>query len=150
MTDFQTLQDVIDFAIALEQASQKFYERLAHQTSSRSVQHFLLEMVTEEKVHETQLRAMIANGGDILSSEISSRDMDHYIDAMNIPDPLDYKQAIKIARDKENASHMLYTILAGLVKETELHSMLELLARQEKNHHDFFVRQYRRICVQEN
>lgn len=150
MTNFRTIKDVLEFAIALEQASQKFYRRLAAQTQSESVRLFLLEMVNEEMAHEARLRGMIADGADIVSSEISSRDMDHYIEAMNIPEPLDYKEAVKIACDKENASRMLYTLLAGLVEKTELNGILTILAQQEKNHHDFFVRQYRRICVQEN
>lgn len=150
MMNLQTIQDVIEFAVALEQASQKFYTRLADQTTSAAVKHFLLEMIKEEAAHEQQLRQMIAGGDEILTEDISTRDMDRYIDAMNIPEPLDYKGAVKIARDKENASRMLYTLLSGQVQRPALVSLLNRLASQEQNHYDFFVREYRRICLGQN
>ena len=56
---------------------------------------------------------MVAGETEYLAPIISTKDMDRYIEAMNIPEPLDYKEAIKIARDKENASRMLYTILSA-------------------------------------
>ncbi|MCE5184912.1 MAG: ferritin family protein [Planctomycetaceae bacterium] len=150
MMKFETLKDVLEFAISLEQASQEFYTRLAEQTESPSIKHFLLELVGEEKLHESHLREMVAGGWDILVSPISSKDMDRYIDTMNIPEPLDYKQAVKLARDKENASRMMYTILSSQVQQPELNSVLNLLAEQEQRHHDFFQNEYRRICVGEN
>lgn len=149
MMNFQTVNDVLEFAIALEQASQKFYSRLAEQTQSVAVRHFLTEMVREEASHESQLRLLIA-GGQVVDSHISSKEIDRYIDAMNIPEPLEYKEAVKIARDKENASRMLYTILSGQVEQPELIDMFTRLAFQEKLHHDFFVREYRRICLGQN
>jgi len=150
MMNFQTVNDVLEFAVALEQASQKFYGRLAEQTQSTAVGHFLRKMVEEERLHEAQIRQLLAEGSEILDNEISSEEMDRYIDAMNIPEPLDYKEAVKIARDKENASRMLYTILAGQVDQPEVADILSRLALQEQRHHAFFVQEYRRICVGEN
>lgn len=150
MKEFRTVQDVVKFAITLEQASQNFYRRLAEQTQSPSVRHFLLEMVAEETAHENQLRDMITGGWQILIQEISSDDMDRYIDAMTIPEPLDYKEAVKIARDKEKASRMLYTLLSGVTDHPQLTGIFRKLALQEQAHHDYFEQEYRRICVSEN
>jgi rubrerythrin len=150
MKDFQTVEDVLKFAITLEQASQNFYRRLAEQTESPSVRHFLLEMVAEETAHEKQLRDMITGGWQILVQEISSEDMDRYIDAMTIPEPLDYKEAVKIARDKEKASRMLYSLLSGVTDHPGVTGILRKLALQEQGHYQFFEQEYRRICVSEN
>lgn len=150
MKQFRTVRDVVEFAITLEQASQKFYQRLASQAQSPSVKHFLGQMVIEEQSHEAQLRDMVEDGGGILTQEISSHDMDRYIDAMNIPEPLDYKEAIRLARDKEKASRMLYTILSGMTGRADLSELFTRLAQQEQNHYDYFVRQYRSICVGQN
>ena len=150
MMNFQMVQDVLEFAIALEQASQKFYARLAEQTDSVAVRHFLGELVREETAHEAQLRDMLSGGWELSSNSISSKEMDRYIDAMSIPEALDYKEAVKIARDKENASRMLYTILSGQVEQPELVAIFNRLALQEQNHHNFFVREYRRICIGQN
>jgi len=150
MKDFQTVEDVLKFAITLEQASQNFYSRLAEQAPNPSVRHFLLQMVTEESLHETQLRDLVEGGWQILVEDVSDEDMDRYIDAMAIPEPLDYKEAVKIARDKEKASRMLYTLLSGVTDQPALAGIFRRLALQEQGHQDYFEQEYRRICVSEN
>jgi rubrerythrin len=150
MNDFRTVQDVLKFAITLEQASQKFYRRLAEQTQSPSVRHFLLEMVAEETAHENQLRDMIEGGWQILAQQISTDEMDAYIDAMAIPEPLGYKEAVKLACDKEKASRMLYTLLSAATDHPGLTGLLRKLSLQEQGHQTYFEREYRRITVGEN
>ena len=52
MPDFYTIQDVLSFAIRLEQASQEFYQQLSRKAHNRSVSRFLVSLVTEEQLHD--------------------------------------------------------------------------------------------------
>jgi rubrerythrin len=150
MLEFNTVEDVLMFAISLEQASQEFYRKLADNPENAAVVEFLMEMVAQEQLHEQQLSSLVRQGLHLHIKPIPKEEIDRYVQAMDIPNELDYKKAVKIARDKENASRMLYSILAGLVENDKLMKLFLKLAEQEKNHKDFFQKEYDRICLAEN
>ncbi|MBL7214642.1 MAG: ferritin family protein [Phycisphaerae bacterium] len=150
MFEFQTVRDVISFAISLEHVSQKFYLQLAEQVPEPAVHQFLLEMTREEAMHEEQLRSLVETDPDDLSGMIDASEIHSYVQAMEVPDELDYKKAVRIAYDKEKASQMLYTILSSLVGPEYIKQLLVALAKQEQQHKEFFAKEYDRICLGEN
>jgi len=150
MPDFYSIQDVLSFAIRLEQASQEFYRQLSRKARDRSVAEFLMALVEEEKLHETQLQRLLDERGAVLNKSISAEEVKRYVQAMDVSESLDYKEAVKLAMDKENAAQMLYSVLAGVVGDKTLEEMFLLLSAQEKAHKEFFEKEYRRIRVGEN
>jgi len=150
MPDFYTIQDVLTFAIHLEQASQEFYRRLSQTVHSPSVARFLNDLVKEEKLHEQRLAQLLDDQGGFLQERISPDQVDSYIQSIQVSESLDYKEAVKLAMDKEKAAQMLYSVLAGVVEDKALKGMLLLLSAQEKVHKAFFEKEYRRICLGEN
>jgi len=150
MPDFYSIEDVLSFAIHLEQASQEFYQHLSQKARNRSVSQFLVSLVTEEELHEAQLQRLLDEQGVVLDKSISAEQVDHYVQAMNVPDSLDYKGAVRLAMDKEKAAQMLYSVLAGVMDDKTIEEMFLLLSEQEKAHKEFFEKEYRRICVSEN
>ena len=150
MLEFQSIRDVLDFAMSLERLSQQFYQDLSEWVSDRGVQDFLLEMSHEEALHEEQLRSLVEGGHVVLTKKVSSSEIESYIQAMNTPDDLNYKKAVEIACNKENASQMLYSILSGIVESEEVGQLLLALAKQEKKHKEFFAEEYSRIQLSEN
>ncbi|MHC4553070.1 MAG: ferritin family protein, partial [Planctomycetota bacterium] len=145
MFEFETVYDVLSFAISLEHISQEFYIELLDQVDDESVKSFLRDMAAEEAKHEVQLRELVESGEELKLATVPVEEIDAYIEALKVPDDLDYKKAVKIARDKENASRMLYTILAGLMSDKEIKDMLLYLADQEQKHKEFFEKEYQRI-----
>ena len=150
MADFYTIQDVLTFAIHLEQASQVFYQRLSHTVHSPSVAHFLADLVREERLHEQQLTQLLAEAGGIPDQQISSSQVDGYIQAIKVSESMDYKHAVKLAMDKEKAAQMLYSVIAGSIEDPLLADVFRQLSAQEKTHRQFFETEYRRICTGEN
>ena len=150
MFEFQTVRDVIDFAISLERVSQNFYKQLAEEVVDDGVHQFLLQMAQQEAIHEEQLRSVLEGGADDLSNEIDPGEIQSYVQAMEVPDVLDYKRAVKIAYDKEKASQMLYLILSNAAEAEYIKRLLKLLAKQEQRHKEFFAREYDRIRLSEN
>jgi rubrerythrin len=150
MPDFYSIEDVLSFAIRLEQASQEFYRRLSEKSHHQSVAQFLMTLVTEEKLHESQLQQILNERGAVLNKSISAEEVDRYVQAMGVPESLDYKEAVKLAMDKEKSAQMLYSVLAGAIGDKTLEEMFLLLSAQEKTHKEFFEKEYRRICVSEN
>ncbi|MBC8379181.1 MAG: ferritin family protein [Planctomycetes bacterium] len=149
--EFQTVRDVLSFAISLEHISQEFYQELADEVTDSGVRSFLLEMVQQEALHEQQLRDLLEDGGAHLLGTVDDSEIHSYIQAMQVPDELDYKKAVKVAFDKENASQMLYTILSNMIQSDEaIRKLLLDLAKQEKIHKEFFAKEYDRIRLSEN
>lgn len=150
MQDFYSVDDVLSFAIRLEQASQAFYHQLSREVHNRPVSQFLASLVKEENLHEAQLRQLLDEQGVMLNKSISAAEVDRYIQAMDVSETLDYKDAVRLAMEKENAAAMLYSIMAGIMDDEDLKATFRLLAEQEKGHQSFFEKEYRRICVSEN
>jgi rubrerythrin len=150
MPDFYTIQDILSFAIRLEQASQEFYQQLSRKAHNPSVSQFLVALVAEEKLHEAQLRRLLNERGAVLNKSISADEVNRYIQAMDVSEALGYKEAVRLAMSKEKAASMLYSVLATVMDDKALEEIFRLLASQEKAHKEFFEKEYRRICVSEN
>ena len=150
MAEFYSIQDVLSFAIRLEQASQEFYRLLSQTVDSPSVKNYLKTMVDEEKLHEQRLQKLLDEQGGTLDMTIPTREVQNYVRAVDVPPSLDYKGAVKIARDKEKAAQMLYSVLAGATDESNLRDLFRQLAAQEKIHRQFFEDEYQNICLSEN
>ena len=150
MPDFYTIQDVLTFAIHLEQASQEFYRRLSQTVHSPSVARFLNDLVKEEKLHEQRLTQLLDDQGGFLQERISPDQVDSYIQSIQVSESLDYKEAVKLALDKESAAQMLYSVVAGVMEDETLAELFRLLSDQEKTHRQFFEDQFQHICINEN
>ena len=113
MPDFYTIQDVLSFAIRLEQASREFYQQLSWKTHKRSVSQFLMSLVKEEQLHKAKLQKLLDDQEGVLGKSISAKEVSRYVQAVHVPESLDYKEAIKLAMNKEKSAQMLYSIVAG-------------------------------------
>jgi rubrerythrin len=150
MPDFYSIEDVLSFAIRLEQASQEFYRQLSPKTPRPSVAQFLMTLVAEEKLHEAQLQQLLNDQGGVLNKSISAEEVNRYVQAMDVSESLDYKRAVKLAMSKEKAAQMLYSVLAGVMDDKAIEEMFQMLSTQEKAHKEFFEKEYRRIRMSEN
>ncbi|MHC5090234.1 MAG: ferritin-like domain-containing protein [Planctomycetota bacterium] len=150
MPDFYSIEDVLSFAIRLEQAAQEFYRLLSQKSHNQPVAQFLRTLVAEEELHESQLRQILDERGDALNHSISAEEVNRYVQAMKVSESLDYTSAVKLAMDKEKAAEMLYSVLAGVIDDATLKEMFLLLSTQEKAHKKFFEKEYRRIRVGKN
>lgn len=150
MPDFYSIQDVLTFAIHLEQASQEFYRRLSRTVHSPSVSRFLVELVKEEKRHEQRLAQLLDESGGLPEPRISPDQIDCYIQAIKVSESMSYKEAVKLAMDKEKAAQMLYSVIADVMEDPILLEVFQQLSAQEKIHRQFFENEYQQICLSEN
>ncbi len=151
MEQFYTIRQVIRFAITLEQASQHFYRHLAQQAEAVAVKAYLQQMAEQEALHESALKKAIdASADETMPETVSKSEVAAYIQAVKLPDTLDYKSAVRLARDKENASRMLYSILAGVVENPTLENLFLYLEQQEQEHQEYFEKELIRISIGQN
>ena len=150
MLEFDSMQDVLDFAIQLEIAAQQFYAELSARATRPAVVEYFTDLIAEEKLHEQKLRELKESEFMISSDKIKEANIAGYIDAMPNKPNMSYKDAVKLAYDKEKAARMLYSILADLSEDVELKQIFTLLAAQEQGHANYFKEEYDMICLSEN
>jgi rubrerythrin len=150
MPHFYSIQDILSFAIRLEQASQEFYQQLSPTVHDPSVARFLLTLAQEEQLHEAKLLQLLDEHGAVLDKSISSEEIDSYVQSIEVPQQLDYESAVKLAMNKEKSAQMLYSVLAGVMGDKSLEDMFLLLSNQEEKHKQFFEKEYRRIKTGKN
>ena len=143
MQQFQTVNDVLDFAIAEEEAAAEFYRRLANTVSNPLMQQVFEDFAMEEVVHKQKL-LLVKEQKLLLPSEDTIMELwkgETVVDSVP-EDALEYKQALQLAMDKEKAAFKMYHSLAGAVSDASLKSLFLALAEEEAKHKVRFEVEY--------
>jgi rubrerythrin len=135
MKQWNTIEDVLDFAIDSEEESVQFYTRLAERADRPWMRAVFEGFAREEQGHKAKLTS-IKEGRRDLPAPAKVQDLkigDYLVDQK--PDPeLDYQQALILAMKKEKAAFRLYTDLANLVPNESLRQTFQALAQEEAKH----------------
>ena len=147
MQDFQTLDDILDFAIVQEIAAQAFYTKLSHEAPSKDMQLFYRTLVEEEQTHEKKLRQLKSRTFDMAPPDLSELQKSGYLDALPISPEMSLKDVLLYALKKERSAKMLYGVMADNMKQQDLADLFKTLAAQEGKHADFFRKEYDDVCA---
>ena len=134
MENFESAEEVLDFAIERETESQDFYMKLAERMENPKMREVFEKFATEELGHKMKLEAV--KHGEILlgQKEITSLGIaDYVVDVEPQPD-MDYTEALVLAMRKEKVAYRLYLDLASVAEDEELTDMFLLLAQEEAKH----------------
>lgn len=152
MTEFNTIDDILDFAINEEQKASELYASLASRSRNRMIKEVFEQFSKEELGHKKKLES-IKTGGVVAVTREKVEDMkigDYLVDVNKSRDDLSYQEALIIAMKEEKAAFRLYSDLAGrtddpLIKETFL-----MLAQEEAKHKLRFEIEYDDYILKEN
>jgi rubrerythrin len=150
MERFESVEEVLEFAIAREMESQDFYMKLAERIENPVMQKVFENFASEELGHTMKLEAV--KRGHILlgEEEVKSLDIaDYVVDVEPRPD-MDYAEALVVAMKKEKAAYRLYLDLAAAAEDEELTDMFLLLAQEEAKHKLRFEIEYDDIVLKED
>ncbi len=153
MKKFESVDDVLAFAISEEEAAHAFYSELAEKVDKAWVKQLLLDFAREELGHKAKLEAF-KKGKRLQPAARQIMDLqigDYLVDV----DPsqyevLDYQQALVIAMKKEKAAFKLYSDLAEAAPTEELKNAFLALAQEEAKHKLRFEIEYDDIVLSEN
>jgi rubrerythrin len=143
MIEFQSFEDVLDFAVLQEKAAQQFYLDLSQKVLDEHVQSFYQEMAQQEGIHEEKLLALKRYEFDLKEPDMESLRQSGYLDAMPISPEATLEEAVRYAYKKERSARMLYHTLSQVVEREELADLFRTLADQEQAHAEFFQTEYR-------
>ena len=149
MDKWQSIDDILDFAIGEEQAAFEFYTRLASQTAASDMRATFESFANEEMKHKVKLEA-IKLGGTLRPAKGRVMDLriaDYLVDVPASPG-LDYRTALVLAMKKEKAAFKLYSDLAASADDENVKGTFLALAQEEAKHKLRFELEYDDLLVE--
>ena len=143
MRNFETIDDVIFFAIESEIQSVEFYNRLSEAATTEDTKSLFVRLMEEEKGHIVRLQYLLDHhlelGFPTLSHLFSEEDYLTHV----IPSPdVTVEEGLIIAIQKEKAAIRLYKDLAIETKKEDFNKFFLLLASEEEKHCVKFENEY--------
>ena len=151
MKNFESVDEVLDFAIKAEIRAAKFYVELAAKMDRPAMKEAFLEFAEEEKRHE-QMLIRIKEGHKLEPAAAKVKDLkigDYLIDTETSA-TMSYQEALILAIKREKAAYQLYTDLAARVGDAQMQRLFESLAEEEAKHKQRFEIEYDEQVFKEN
>jgi rubrerythrin len=152
MTQFNSIEDVLAFAIRDEQRASDLYADLAKRSRNREIQKVFEQFSREELGHKKKLEN-IQSGNTVAVSREKVQDLkigDYLVEVNTSRDDLSYQEALILAMKEEKAAFRLYSDLAARTDHPELEETFLMLAQEEAKHKLRFEIEYDDYILKEN
>lgn len=135
--NFNSFEEIINFAIKREKQAVKFYQELADKEPFASSRKTLLEFVEEERKHQTLLENFAADKTSFKAYDyewIPDIKRSDYIVTMEYEPGMDFTDILRIAMKREEKALRLYNLLAEKTDDADCIKLFKLLAQEEARH----------------
>ncbi|MBC8472553.1 MAG: ferritin family protein [Planctomycetes bacterium] len=150
MDEFNSIEEILDFAIAGEAEASQFYMDLAGQMENPAMREVFESFAKEELGHKAKLEGVKKGNIQPKAGEVADLKIaDYMVDIQPSPN-MEYQSAIILAMKKEKAAFKLYTTLASKMQDPELRNMFLSLAQEEAKHKLRFEIEYDDEIMKEN
>jgi rubrerythrin len=135
MPGFNTVDEILDFAIGQEEKAVQAYTSLADRTEDARMRQVLEGYADEERGHKAKLLA-IRHGKNLMpeAKEVTDLDIADYLPDVEPSPDLDYMGMLTVAMKAEKAAFRLYNDLAAMAEDKEVRATLLSLAQEEAKH----------------
>ena len=152
MQNFNSLEEILDFAIRDEIRASNLYADLAKKSRNKEIKKVFEQFSQEELGHKRKLERM--KYGDIaVLTDDKVQDLkigDYLVEVDANRDNLSYQDALIIAMKEEKAAFKLYSELAERIDDDTARDVLLLLAKEEARHKLRFEIEYDDYILSEN
>lgn len=152
MATYESVDEILDFAIQNEQEAHDFYMQLAQNMTRPAMKETFEQFAHEELGHKAKLEHIKA-GGAMKAAEGKVRDLGiaDYVVGDAEPSPqMTYQEALIVAMNAEKRAFKLYTDLAGSTDDPGLRELFLGLAQEEAKHKLRFEIEYDEYILTEN
>jgi rubrerythrin len=150
MTKFDTVEDVLDFAIAEEIAAKEFYDRFAEWAENPAMRKVFEEFAAEELEHR-QILENVRSGEMVLPKEkIQDMKLADITEGVTPRGDMTYQDALVFAMHKEKQAFTLYHMLANLCDDEKMRETFLMLAQEEAKHKLRFEIEYDEVVLKED
>ncbi|GAB4330583.1 MAG: hypothetical protein Kow00127_22720 [Bacteroidales bacterium] len=151
MKIFETIDDILDFAMSEEQAAVDFYTGLAENAATEDMRQVFTEFAEEEIKHKMRLMKIKEEGFYTLEKEtIQDLKISDFVVNVKPTPSMTYEEALILAMKKEKAAFKLYTALAERAPNQDLKEVFLGLAQEESKHKLRFEIEYDEYVLREN
>jgi rubrerythrin len=143
MKEFETTDDVLDFAIEREQEAHDFYMGLAEKMQVPAMKAVFTGFAREELGHRKKLE--MAKEGKLEIGEARKVDdlkIADYVVETEPRDDMDYQDALVLAMKKEKAAFKLYMDLSDIASDPLMVELFVNMAQEEAKHKLRFELEY--------
>lgn len=148
---FDSVDEILDFAIGEEEKAADFYTKLSATAGKPNIKEMFRQFANEEKGHKAKLLAA-KQGKQLLKSAQKILDLkigDHLEQVELTPD-IDFQDALILAMKAEKNAFRLYNSLAEQADDPGIKDMLLALANEEAKHKLRFETEYDDLVFTEN
>lgn len=144
MKDFNNIDEILDFAIAREQAAVDFYSILSKDVSNTEMKNIFIEFAKQEMGHKALLQKVKNEKSfDLPQAKIEDiKIADYVVQGEDNSKNLTYSDALILAMRREKAAYDLYKKLASIVDDPSFFELFENLASEELRHKNRFEIEY--------
>ena len=142
MENFESVDEILDFAIGREIEAIRLYIDLAGKVNKPEMREVLKGFAREEQEHKIKLEDAKAVGMVLRDEEVASLGIADDVDGGEFHPDMSYADILLFAIKKEDASVKLYTDMAKIAQDEEVKDMLLQLAQEETEHKLRFEMEY--------
>jgi rubrerythrin len=135
MADYNTAEEILDFAIEREEEAAQFYTELAASMEKPWMKKVFEDFAREEKGHKEKLIKIKSGERPMAAPKaVQNLKMADYLVDQPLDPEMDYQGALILAMKKEKAAFKLYMDLADNTEDAELEGILRMMAQEEAKH----------------
>jgi len=142
MKNFESVDEILDFAIGREIEAFQLYTELAGKIEKSQMRKVLKAFAVEEQEHKAKLEEAKAEGIVINDEEVGSLGIAEDIEGGEFRPDMSYADILILAMKKEDISVRLYTELAKITQDEKLKDMFLWLVQEETEHKLRFELEY--------
>jgi len=151
MGESDSIDEILEFAIAREIEANQLYMTLAEQLENPAMRELALEFAKEELQHKEKLELEVLKTGKVLRpvekmAEFKAAD---YIVDFGVEPDMEYKDLLIVAIEKEKKSLRLYIDLAAIIEDKDSRETLLSIAEEEARHKVLFEIEYEEARLRE-
>ena len=151
MDIFNSVDEILDFAIKAEQDAVDFYTDLSKSMAHLEMQSVFIEFAQEEVKHKAKLiKVKEENIFELSEEKIADLKIADYTVIVRPNPEMSYQDALILAMNKEKAAFKLYTKLSTKTDDSNIKSLFQSLAIEESKHKLRFELEYDEFILKEN
>lgn len=151
MKNFDSINEILDFAINNEQKAVDFYVGLAARFQEKSMRETFEGFAKEEIKHKARLIQIKERGiYEVSIEKVMDLQISDYVVKVEASDQMSYADALSLAMKKEKSAFKLYTKLSEITDNAEMKKVFAGLAQEEAKHKLSFEMEYDDHILREN
>ena len=134
MSRFDTIEEVLDFAIKQEIKSYSFYLELADFVEQPEMAKVLTDLASEELRHKVKLETVRAGQISLDEEEVGNLGIAETVNDIEPDAKMDYIEMLVAGMKREEQARRLYTNLASITLNQQIKDIFTQLAHEEAGH----------------